>query len=188
MGRGNSVEVELKYVGADLADVRRRLQAAGAKLAGPRELETNAVFDDEHGSLNNSERLLRLRNGSELTVKLPVEDSKYKSRREITVIATGGDVEDLLGGLGFRPTWKYEKYREGWDLEGMFVTLDEMPFVGPVVEVEGDRDKIDETAATLGLDGLPTSTASYRMIYDEHVREHGLRPGNMTFEEAGRTA
>lgn len=192
MGRGNSVEVELKYLGADLAEVRRRLQAAGARLAGPRELETNAVFDDQDGTLKNSERLLRLRNGSELTVKLPVADSTFKSRREITVFATGGDVEDLLGGLGFRPTWKYEKYREGWDLDGMYVTLDEMPFVGPVVEIEGDREQINVTAARLGLEGLKTSTSSYRSVYDDHVREHGLTPGDMTFAaeaaSAGRQA
>jgi len=183
MGRGNSVEVELKYLGADLVEVRRRLQGAGATLAGARELETNAVFDDDQATLKRTERLLRLRNGSELTVKLPVEDSQYKARREITVMASGGDVEDLLGGLGFRPTWKYEKYREGWDLDGMFVTLDEMPFVGPVVEIEGDRARIDATAATLGLEGFRTSTASYRAVYDEYVSAKGLKPGNMTFEE-----
>ena len=183
MGRGNSVEVELKYLGADLAEVRRRLMAAGATLAGPRELETNAVFDDKDGSLKQTERLLRLRNGVELTVKLPVADSEFKARREITVMATGGDVEDLLGGLGFTPTWKYEKYREGWDLDGMFVTLDEMPFVGHVVEIEGDREKIDATAAILGLEGVKTSTASYRAVYDEYVIAEGLKPGNMTFAE-----
>ncbi|GAC1327338.1 MAG: hypothetical protein NVSMB17_01200 [Candidatus Dormibacteria bacterium] len=182
MGRGNSVEVELKYLGADLAAVRERLRAAGATLAGPRELETNAVFDDASESLRTSERLLRLRNGHELTVKLPVEDTRYKSRREITVDASGGSVEELLGGLGFTPTWKYEKYREGWDLEGMFVTLDEVPFVGSVVEIEGDRDLIDATAARLGISDLPTSTSSYRTLYDAHVRDRGIAPGDMTFE------
>ena len=187
MGRGNSVEVELKYLGADLADVRQRLQAEGAQLVGPRELETNAVFDDEQESLRQSERLLRLRNGTELTVKLPVADAQYKSRREITVNVTGGDVEDMLGGLGFRATWKYEKYREGWDLDGMFVTLDEMPFVGPVVEIEGDREKIEDTAARLGVDRLPTSNASYRTLYDDYAADHGMAPGPMTFEAAAQT-
>ncbi|HEY8739711.1 MAG TPA: class IV adenylate cyclase [Candidatus Dormibacteraeota bacterium] len=182
MGRGNSVEVELKYIGADLAEVRRRLETAGARLAGPRELETNAVFDDQEQSLTTSAKLLRLRNGAELTVKLPVEDAKFKARREITVNATGGSVEELLAGLGFKPTWKYEKYREGWDLDGMFVTLDEMPFVGPVVEIEGHRDRIDATASMLGLETLPTSRDSYRALYDDYARNQGLAPGDMTFE------
>ncbi|MFN2462620.1 MAG: class IV adenylate cyclase, partial [Candidatus Dormibacteria bacterium] len=182
MGRGNSVEVELKYLGPDLADTRRRLLEAGAKVAGPRELETNVVFDDERQSLRNSERLLRLRNGEELTVKLPVQDDQYKSRREITIHGSGGSVAELLGGLGFRPTWAYEKYREGFDMDGMFVTLDELPFVGAVVEIEGDRERIDETAARLGLASLTTSTASYRTLYEEYAAANGISRGDMTWE------
>jgi adenylate cyclase, class 2 len=181
MGRGNSVELELKYIGADLGEVRRRLQEAGARLEGPRSLETNAVFDDDQESLRRSERLLRLRNGDELTVKIPIEDDKFKARREITIHIGDGPIEEVLEGLGFRPTWRYEKWREGWDLDGMFVSLDEMPFVGPVVEIEGDRERIDRTADRLGLGDVPTSTGNYRSLYDDYVRERRLQPGDMTF-------
>ncbi|MFN2465867.1 MAG: class IV adenylate cyclase [Candidatus Dormibacteria bacterium] len=188
MGRGNSVEVELKYLGADLNQVRRRLREAGAHLEGERNLETNVLFDDETASMASSDRLLRLRNGGELTVKIPVEDERYKARREITVQVSDGDIEELLGGLGFRPTWRYEKYREGWDLEGMWITLDEMPFVGPVVEIEGERERIDGVAARLGLADVPTSTGSYRSLYDEYVARKGMERGDMTFsaEQAAR--
>jgi adenylate cyclase class 2 len=181
VGRGNSVEVELKYIGADLGEVRRRLIEAGARLEGERKLETNAVFDDAEESLRRGEKLLRLRNGDELTVKIPVEDEKYKSRREITVHVADGPIEEVLAGLGYRPTWRYEKYREGWGLDGMFVTLDEMPFVGPVVEIEGDRERIDHTAERLGLSDVPTSTGNYRSLYDQYARDKGLEPGEMTF-------
>ena len=179
--RGNSVEVELKYIGADLDQVRERLREAGARLEGPRSLETNATFDDAAGSLRNSERLLRLRDGNELTVKIPVDDEKFKSRREITAHVADGNIEEILGALGYRPTWRYEKYREGWDLDGMWVTLDEMPFVGPVVEIEGERDRIDATAEKLGLSGVRTSTGNYRSLYEAYRAEHGLPPGDMTF-------
>lgn len=181
MERGNSVEIELKYVGADLGEVRRRLQEAGARLEDERSLETNAVFDDDQEGLRRRERVLRLRNGEELTVKIPVEDEQYKSRREITVHIADGPIEEVLEGLGYRPTWRYEKWREGWDLDGMFVTLDEMPFVGPVVEIEGDRERIDQTAERLGLMDVRTSTGNYRSLYDEYAREKGLEPGDMTF-------
>jgi len=187
--RGNSVEVELKYLAADLDDVRRRLREAGARLEGPRSLETNATFDDANEGLRASERLLRLRDGNELTVKIPVEDDQFKARREITAHIADGSIEEILAALGYRPTWRYEKYREGWDLDGMWITLDEMPFVGPVVEIEGDRDKIAGTAAKLGLTGLETSTGNYRSLYEAYRLEHGLAPGDMTFAaeaEAGR--
>jgi adenylate cyclase class 2 len=181
MGRGNSVEVELKYVGADLDAVRRRLQDAGARLEGARALETNVTFDDAKMSLKNSDRLLRLRNGAELTVKIPVEDDRYKSRQEITAQVADGNIEGILAGLGYRPVWRYEKYREGWDLDGMFITLDEMPFVGPVVEIEGDREQIDQTAERLGLGEVQTSTANYRALYDDYAARSGIEPGDMTF-------
>jgi len=180
--RGNSVEVELKYIGADLEDVRRRLAEAGARLEEPRSLETNATFDDVDESLRTSEKLLRLRDGKELTVKIPVDDVKFKSRREITAHVADGNIEEILEALGYRPNWRYEKYREGWDFDGMWVTLDEMPFVGPVVEIEGDRDRIAATAEELGLSDLRTSTGNYRSLYDDHRAKHGLPPGDMTFE------
>ena len=184
--RGNSVEVELKFLGPDLAEVRRRLQEAGARLEGPRALETNATFDDAAGNLRQSERLLRLRDGNELTVKIPVADDRFKSRREITAHIADGNIEEILDALGYQPTWRYEKYREGWDLDGMFVTLDEMPFVGPVVEIEGDRELIDATARKLGLDHLQTSTGNYRSLYEEYRATHHLPPGDMTFEAESR--
>jgi adenylate cyclase class 2 len=187
MGRGNSVEVELKYVGADLGEVRRRLREAHARLEDERSLETNAVFDDDQEGLRQSERLLRLRNGEELTVKIPVDDERYKSRREITVHIADGPIEEVLAGLGYRPTWRYEKWREGWRLDGMFVSLDEIPFIGPVVEIEGDRERIDQTADRLGLSDVRTSTGNYRSLYDQYARENGLEPGDMTFAaEAAR--
>lgn len=180
------VEVEMKYLGPDLAEVRSRLQAAGARLEGPRALETNATFDDPDESLRKSERLLRLRDGNELTVKIPVQDDRFKSRREITAHIADGSIEEILDALGYRPTWRYEKYREGWDLDGMWVTLDEMPFVGPVVEIEGDRERIDATAEKLGLSGLRTSTGNYRSLYEEYRTAHALPPGDMTFEAESR--
>jgi len=131
---------------ADLADVKQRLRDAGARLVAPRALETNLVFDDAEQSLRQSDRLLRLRNGRELTVKLPLEDTTYKARQEINLDVAEGDIVSFLAGLGYEVDWRYEKWREGWDLGGMWVTLDELPFIGAVVEIDavmhlGPRDE-----------------------------------------------
>jgi adenylate cyclase class 2 len=178
---GTTTEVELKFLDPDLGQVRARLEAAGARLEQPRELETNLVFDDAGHSLGNSRRLLRLRNGHELTIKIPLEDPNYKSRREINLDVAEGDIEAFLAGLGYEVAWRYQKWREGWDLDGMFVTLDELPFIGPVVEIEGDRDKIDSTAEKLGLAANRTSTANYAELYREYAAAHGIEGGDMTF-------
>lgn len=184
---GGGTEVELKYLGADLDDVRRRLREAGARLAQPRALETNLVFDDAEQSLRQSDRLLRLRNGRELTVKLPLADTAYKARQEINLDVAEGDIEPFLAGLGYAVDWRYEKWREGWEVGGMWVTLDELPFIGNVVEIEGDRQKIDEVAGRLGLSGHATSTATYLELFQDHPASRGVEPGDMTFaaEAAG---
>jgi predicted adenylyl cyclase CyaB len=183
---GTTTEVELKFLDPDLDQVRARLREAGARLEQPREFETNLVFDDAGHGLRNSQRLLRLRNGHELTVKIPLEDPTYKSRQEINLDVAEGDIEAFLAGLGYQVDWRYEKWREGWDLDGMFVTLDELPFIGEVVEIEGDRDKIDSTAENLGLAGNRTSTANYEGLYREYADAHGIEGGDMTF--AGEAA
>lgn len=181
MTDGAGVETELKYLRPDLAGVRQRLTQAGATLRAPRALETNVVFDDADESLRRSDRLLRLRNGHELTAKVPRPDERYKSRGEFTVDIAEGEVEALLAALDFQPRWRYEKWREGWDLDGMYVTLDELPFIGPVVEIEGDRERIDQTARRLGLDALPSSTATYRTLYLDHAGARAMEHGDMTF-------
>ena len=173
---------------ADLADVKQRLRDAGARLVAPRALETNLVFDDAEQSLRQSDRLLRLRNGRELTVKLPLEDTTYKARQEINLDVAEGDIVSFLAGLGYEVDWRYEKWREGWDLGGMWVTLDELPFIGAVVEIEGDRHKIDEIASRLGLSGHTTSTANYLALFQDHRASLGLEPGDMTFAAEAATA
>lgn len=177
----NKVEVELKFLGADLRELRSRLQACGAKCESPRALEVNVVYDDDSGTLAASSRLLRLRDGKELTVKIPVEDAEFKSREELTVQVTDGDIDALLEGLGYRERWRYEKYREGWDCDGMWVTLDELPFIGGVVEIEGERDGIMPVAERIGLAGATRSTGNYRGLYEEYRARTGMAAGDMTF-------
>ncbi|MHB8507694.1 MAG: class IV adenylate cyclase [Candidatus Dormibacteria bacterium] len=181
-------EVELKYLAPDLLALRARLRDLGAGLVEQRSLEVNLVWDDADGRLAATGRLLRLRNGHDLTVKLPVEDPRYKVREEIKVEIKGGDIERALEGLGYRVRFRYEKYREGWDMDGMFVTLDELPFIGQVVEIEGDRDGIDPAAEKLGLAHLRTSTLNYRSLYLEWAAAHGREPGDLTFEAEAAAA
>jgi predicted adenylyl cyclase CyaB len=179
---GAVVEIELKYIGPDIRALRLRLDELGAYRASARALERNVVFDDERMSLMASQRLLRLRDHRELTLKEPLQDDRYKVRRELTLQIERGDVEAFLRALGYRPTWHYEKYRQVWDLDHMAVMIDELPFLGTVVEIEGKRDRIEDTARKLGLDGLPTSSANYRSLFIDYATTHGFPPADLTFE------
>jgi adenylate cyclase class 2 len=178
-----TLETELKYLGPDLDHVRQRLRELGARQVSPRELETNELFDDTHASLRSSGRLLRLRNKRELTVKLPMQDDRFKSRQELTVMIAEGDVAALLEGLGYTLSFTYQKYREAWEMDGLKITQDELPFLGAVVEIEGDGHRIDDAAMRLGLGGAPTSVATYLALFKGYAESHGLPPGTqMTFD------
>ena len=61
------------------------------------------------------------------------------------------------------------------------MTLDELPFLGPVVEIEGDGDEIEPTARRLGLDTLPTSTETYLSLFERHLAAKSGTVPDMTF-------
>ena len=60
MPHGSGNEIEIKLPVADMAAIRRRLRAAGAR-AGPRLHEINVLFDTPEESLRRREMLLRVR-------------------------------------------------------------------------------------------------------------------------------
>ena len=66
-------EVELKLYCADLMQVQRRLQRAGARLVAARVLERNLRYDRADGGLDSDGIVLRLRQDSRarLTLKMP---------------------------------------------------------------------------------------------------------------------
>jgi adenylate cyclase class 2 len=165
----NRLEIEIKVRVGPLAPWREKLVALGAEARCPRGLERNLVFDTPRRRLRKSGILLRLRRShgrSVLTMKAPAPgDAGYKVRRE-----TEADVSDfaamaaILGGMGFRPFFTYEKYREVFQLDGIGVMLDETP-IGNFLEIEGDPAGIDAVAARLGFARGDYITDSYHRLF-----------------------
>ena len=75
----------------------------------------------------------------------------------------------------------YEKYRTVYELNGVLVTLDEMPF-GDFVELEGEEDDIRETAGVLGLNWNHRILDNYLTIMDQLKNEHHLPFNDLTFD------
>jgi adenylate cyclase class 2 len=111
---GTETEVKLRI--GDVAALRRRLRQLGLRIRAPRSLEQNVLFDSPSRALRRQGRMLRLRRigGRQfLTFKGPAAASKrYKMRTEVeTEVAHTDAVAAILGELGFRPVFRYEKYR-----------------------------------------------------------------------------
>lgn len=183
----NNQEVEIKLrAPGDPEEMRRRLQAAGFTVSKPRVFESNALFDTVENKLREASQLLRLRNvgdDSILTYKGPSSPGKHKSREEIeTQVSDARKMELIVARLGFKLTFRYEKFRTEYqaDQEGT-VTLDETP-IGLYIEVEGNADWIDRIATKLGFSEKDYITQSYGTLYLDYCRERGLTPSNMVFE------
>ncbi len=158
-------ETEVKLRVPDLAPVRERLQRSGARNLRERHFEDNLLFDDEDRSLQGGGTVLRLRRtpGSGLlTFKGPrqlVEGVKSREERETTVEDPGA-LETILGRLGYRPVFRYQKYRESWSYRGQQIELDETP-IGSFLEIEGDLEGIHAVAGLLGFSPRDYLNESY---------------------------
>jgi adenylate cyclase class 2 len=182
-------EIEVKIVIEDPDEAAARIEALGGKPAGPREFEDNRLFDLPGGSLVGQGKMLRVRTVGErcvVTVKAPAEDpraDRYKVKREIeTEVSDAAEFAALLGVAGFEPTWRYQKYRRSYELEGTTVVVDELPF-GNYLEIEGPPDRIDRVAEKLGLSSDDYEIGSYRELHERICGKSGVPLGPLVFGE-----
>jgi adenylate cyclase class 2 len=84
--------------------------------------------------------------------------------------------------LGYRPVFRYEKYRTEYRLErgAGVATLDETP-VGMYLELEGAPAWIDRMAQRMGFGEQDYVTDSYARLYLDWCRKMRVTPSNMVF-------
>jgi adenylate cyclase, class 2 len=184
-GHSNALEVEVKLAVADAAAARRLLRGKGFHVVKPRVFEANDVFDTADSRLRNSQSLLRIRTVKRqviLTYKAPPLSGKHKSREELEIHAdNGATLAIILERLGFKPVFRYEKYRTEFAKERTgVVTLDETP-VGCFLELEGPPEWIDRTARLLGFHETDYITLSYGRLYLDWCARERCQPDNMVF-------
>jgi adenylate cyclase class 2 len=147
-------EIEIKFRIENLPDLNRRLRAAGFRRITPRTHEMNALYDLPGQPLRKRGELLRLRRyGKEwfLTHKSKGVAGRHKTRLELETRVTDGETMDaILGALGYRPAFRYEKFRAEWTDGRGHVVVDETP-IGNFGEIEGAPRWIDQTAKKLGI-------------------------------------
>ncbi|MBI3280163.1 MAG: class IV adenylate cyclase, partial [Acidobacteria bacterium] len=151
--------------------------------------ESNIVYDTPTGSLRSRGVVLRLRTvrgGTTLTFKGPAADARYKSRQETETSVAGAEaVRHILEGLGYRPAFRYEKYRAEWGEPGHAgtISVDETP-IGTFLELEGAPEWIDAAARRLGFSESDYITATYGRLYFDHCRERAVTAYDMVFESS----
>lgn len=183
---GTEIEKKYRVSAAEAESLRARLRAAGAEARGV-EFEENTLYAGpgiERG--NRVLRLRRVRGGrSVFTFKesMPGAGGVKRRREEETEVADGEALAAILDALGYTPAAVYEKRRETWQVAGVEVVLDELPF-GLFVEIEGEEELIFEAERLLEL----TATTPEPKSYPQLTLEQGTRRGALVearFEEDG---
>jgi adenylate cyclase, class 2 len=186
-----SREIEVKFRIVDARDLVRLLGAAKFRLITPRTHEMNTLYDLPGRPLRERGDLLRLRKyGNEwvLTHKSKGKAGRHKSRVEIeTKVSDGAKMEAILHALGFRPSFRYEKFRAEWSDRVGHVVVDETP-IGHFGEIEGPARWIDRTAKSLGIRPADYLTDTYAGLFFAWKRRTRSRATEMTFRAIGKNA
>jgi adenylate cyclase class 2 len=183
--RTSKLETEIKLPLASAAAGRKMLRRLGFRIAQRRVFESNTMFDTPATTLQRGGTALRVRMAGRrhtITFKGAPRAGPHKSREEIeTAIADAGAARDILARLGYRPVFRYEKYRTEYRKPGQtgVVTLDETP-LGAFLELEGAPRWIDRTARELGFSPSDYVTASYGRLWLDRAKK-GAAPADMVF-------
>lgn len=159
-------EIEAKFIVQSLDEVRQRVLALGGHLIVPRHLEINQRFDTLDNRLQANQEVLRLRQGSQVTLTYK-RATNAEERIEFELEIDDFHVaQSFLEALGYHVIFTYEKYREIFILDQAKVMLDELPF-GLFNEVEGPSlDIIRQNVNLLGLNWDKRIKHSYLDLFE----------------------
>ena len=180
----NKLEIEVKIKVDDLEEIKRKIIKLGFWTIAPYSFEHNILFDTKDERLKKNRLLLRLRKVDDkyiVTFKHPPEQSfdasYYKIREEKEIeVSDYENVKSIFSGLGFKVFFIYEKYREIFDNRNVKIMMDHTP-IGDFIEIEGDAEGIDKTAAQLGYGKSDYITDNYMTLFK---RKH--KTGFMQFD------
>jgi adenylate cyclase class 2 len=196
-------EIEIKLRIKDISEILRKLKSLSTQ-SQRRVQEQNTLYDTPQSHLRRRKMLLRLRietpanrsaptTGNRarviLTVKAPPQaspkksqPSQYKERaeREQLLPRSSRQYAKALTSLGFRPAFRYDKFRTTFHLPNLHLDLDETP-AGIYLELEGTPKAIDRAAKALGFTKKAYLRATYGDLYAAACRRLGTKPKNMLF-------
>jgi adenylate cyclase, class 2 len=182
-------EVEIKFRVANLRALARKLRTAGFRLLTRRTHEMNTLYDLPGEVLRARKELLRIRKyGSDLTLthKSQGKKGRHSSRIELeTGVTDGKKMDAILRGLGYAPSFRYEKFRAEWSDGKGQVVVDETP-IGDFCEIEGPPRWIDATAKKLGVTTADYITKNYATLFLEWKHQTGSTAEEMTFAAVGQ--
>jgi len=133
-------EIEVKILGIDPAEIRKRLKKAGAKKIFKAKIDAR-FYDFPDGRIQKAGNHVRLRKvGSvktEFTFKKLVSKKKYKHNKETDItINDFKKAHEFLTSIGLTKVKSYTKTRERYKLKNFQYEIDKYPKIPVFVEIE----------------------------------------------------
>lgn len=176
-------EVEATFTDIDTTAMREKLTAAGAELVLPERTMKRVVIDHPDKRLQKTRNSwVRIRDeGDKVTLTFKqTKEHDLSSIKEIEV--TVSDYQktiDIMLAMGMVIHTDQETKRETWSLDGTEITIDQWPWIPPIVEVEGGSEpEIKAVAKKLGFDWADALFGSVIVAYEKHypnVKDIGFK-------------
>lgn len=165
-----NIEYEATFWPITKDEVRVKLKAAGASLVKPEFMQKRKVFHLPSGHEINGAWLRVRDEADKITMSLKIVDGEnIENQKEVCL--TIDDFENgvnFLKSIGAREKAYQETLREIWQLDGVEISLDEWPFLEPLVEVEGKSEtKVKAVSDKLGFNWNEALFCSTDTIYSK---------------------
>lgn len=178
-------EIEVKFPLHNRPELTRKLHELGAQRLYPETFEDNIVLD-RRGELRTKGALLRVRKFGKYSLAtfkgpMSIEAGGIKTREEVQTGVESFELAiQLFDSLGFKPVFRYQKYREVWRFREVEVVLDRTP-IGEYFEIEGPVDMIKTIAGELGMNFDQAIRLTYADLYRQARRTRADLPEHMVF-------
>lgn len=149
-------EIEAKWLDIEKAELRKKLEAVGAKLVQSERLMVRSVYDFADKSLEAKKGWVRVRDEADKTTLSykQLDDRTIEGMKEVTVTVDDFDATcTFLEVIGMKRRAYQETKRESWQLENVEIEIDTWPWIPSFVEIEApDEKQLKQVAEQLGLD------------------------------------
>lgn len=162
------IEYEATFTNIDKEEIRTRLKSIGANLVKPEFLQKRIVFRFPTGHEIKGGWLRVRDEGDKVTMSLKIVDGdKIENQKEVCLIVNDfNEAVNLLNLVGCDQKSYQETKRELWLLDEVEITIDEWPFLEPLVEIEGKSEKVvRQVAEKMGFDYAKAYFGATDMIY-----------------------
>jgi adenylate cyclase class 2 len=177
------IEYEATFLNIDKDEIRQKLKKVGAVLLQPEYLQKRIPFHlpKEKRSEN---KFVRVRDeGDKITLSLKIIDgNKIENQKELCLEVNSFDeTVKFLKLIGCEPKSYQENKRELWKLDNVEITINEWPFLEPLIEVEGkSEEEVKKVSEKIGFDYssalFGSTTTPYQIKYGVHPDKVNLAP------------